>query len=107
MCLDAELEVDQLDYISDCYNSQLRDAFDSTATEVDYITKKELTPVIYDDARDCKYIIRNVQIVLLRSGKIALGLDVLSRPTSATDRYYSCCFRGWWDGNSWHINHTE
>lgn len=106
-CLDIEVGNDQLDYIADCYNSQLRGAFDNTGTDVDYITTTELTPTIYDDARDCKYSIRNVQIVVLRSGNIALGLDVLSKPASVSNRYYRCCFRGWWDGNSWHINHTE
>lgn len=106
-CLELYIEDKNLCYTADSYTSQLRSAFTNIEDEVDYLNIKELKPVIPHYYDSCTYSVRNIQVVQLRSGKIALGLDVLFKPTGSSNSQYRCCFRGWWDGTDWHINHLE
>ena len=103
--LDLSMEEEEVDYIADLFTTQLLNSFDSTCDDIDYVKIKELTPKVHCGGLTC--VLKNIQIVPLKGGKIALGIDVFAKPNSFSDRWSKCIFRGYWDGYEWHTTHNE
>lgn len=103
--LDLSIEEEEVDYIAELFTTQLLNSFDGTCNDIDYIKIKELTPKVHCGGLTC--VLKNIQIVPLKGGKIALGLDVFAKPNSFSDRWSKCIFRGYWDGDNWHTTHNE
>ena len=103
--LDLSIEEEEFDYIAELFTTQLLNSFDSTCDDIDYVKIKELTPKVHCGGLAC--VLKNIQIVPLKGGKIALGLDVFAKPNSFSDRWSKCIFRGYWDGYEWHTTHDE
>lgn len=103
--LDLSIEEEEVEYIAELFTTQLLNSFDSTCNDIDYIKIKELTPKVHCDGITC--VLKNIQIVPLQGGKLVLGLDVIAKPNSFSDRWRKCIFRGYWDGDNWHTTHNE
>ena len=103
--LDLSMEEEEVDYIADLFTNQLLNSVDNTCNDIDYVKIKELTPKVHCGGLTC--VLKNIQIVPLQGGKIALGLDVVAKPNSFSDRWSKCIFRGYWDGYEWHTTHNE
>ena len=103
--LDLSMEEEEVDYIADLFTNQLLNSVDNTCNDIDYVKIKELTPKVHCGGLTC--VLKNIQIVPLQGGKIALGLDVVAKPNLFSDRWRKCIFRGYWDGDEWHTTHNE
>lgn len=103
--LDLSTEEEEVDYIAELFTTQLLNSFDNTCKYIDYIKIKELTPKVHCGGITC--VVKNIQIVPLQGGKLVLGLEVIAKPNSFSDRWYKCIFRGYWDGYEWHTTHNE
>ena len=103
--LDLSMEEEEVDYTADLFTNQLLNSVDNTCNDIDYVKIKELTPKVHCGGLTC--VLKNIQIVPLQGGKIALGLDVVAKPNLFSDRWRKCIFRGYWDGDEWHTTHNE
>ena len=103
--LDLPIEEEEVDYIAELFTTQLLNSFEDKCNDIDYVKIKELTPKVH--CVGLTFVLKNIQIVPLHGGKLVLGLDVISKPNSYSDRWYKCIFRGYWDGDEWHTTHNE
>ena len=103
--LDLSMEEEEVDYIADLFTNQLLNSVDNTCNDIDYVKIKELTPKVHCGGLTC--VLKNIQIVPLQGGKIALALDVVAKPNLFSDRWRKCIFRGYWDGYEWNTTHNE
>lgn len=102
--LDIPLDEDEAYDIADSFNTQLLNSVNNAFEEIDYISVERFAQKYY---YGFTFTFQNIQLVQLQGGKLVLGLEVVAQPASCLAKCGKCIFRGYWDGNEWHTNHTE